>query len=1075
MKGSTVYLSMSFAGMLLIGAIWQQISEEAQPVPEIIPIADRLSLFSPTVQSPELQQTISFTDKTFLSGLTHRHTQKKDKISSFEDSLGAGVCVADFNNDGWDDLFFVSGSGNHRHFGRDIWWQDAIPNQFYRNENGEYFTNITDEFDFKKSFFGIACAIADLNNDGWVDIIVANKGANLIYENLGDGIFTVHETAFTPEPSLFSTSVLVDDVNGDGKQDVLFGNYVAFTQEQNVLELNAGFDTQKNINFDPALYDAQPDTLFINSGDFTFELSSKNFEPNRHGRTLGFFENEQIIALNDKGSPSQIISELNNSSPLSSIVVNARDAEKIESPAKESEPLLLFSDAIKGGIFAFSFKDKLLNDKSWDLAINDEQRLYANTWSILTADFNLDGNEDLYLANGSSMPHPDTNQTAIGQNNILLKANRATRQFEEQPQENERVLSARGGAVFDFNLDGKMDVVISNNNDYPSLLLNTTNTDANWIGIKCIPVNKCQHAQIEVNGKKYTDPFAVKQAFGSQSALSFNAPIQQPQEAKIVLVSESNTSITITGKNQYFLVDLNTKEASSIKRQPSDETDIPTAIEEYIYLLNKPNRNARATVLENRLQDIDDNNKLLVLEALKTAQNRQFFQLADLWSGSENTTVAVAAIDLLKDLEMEQSIPGLLNLTRVKNEQIACQSIKTFQFFYWKDEAAIERKKWAESALIKILNETSTKKTACAIDALAESESYRALAPLTRILNGSDDYLSMKAARALGMLRQTEAAQSLKQTMVTHQSPFVRAESLIALTRLAVDLGDVNIQDIKTDDKLFNAALIYSLQNADDGVAVNQLIAKLYSANLDANYKIFSRLSNEELFKLYRLMTDRMKQNAETIDQELFQVLEENQFTALDDPNYVPLIAKLGDSQKLQILQGMQPDRIIQSIGNNSGLFQALCNFDDKNVNYNLCAAHEVKDQLGSVELSSILRSALNSGNYYLANALSLLHHNQRAYGIAFNQLINDSRLQSSELLFALRHFVIKPENFGNIQTKLHNFSDAEQLQILRNVQRHATEKDFTLWIKDVAQSANSEPLKFFSLTYIDKYHKEQK
>lgn len=1075
MKGSTIYLSMSFAGLLLIGAIWEKISEEAQPVPEITPLVDRLSLFSSTLQATEPRQAISFVDKTFISGITHRHTQKKDKISSFEDSIGAGVCVADFNNDGWDDLFFVSGSGNHRHFGRDIWWQDALPNQFYRNVNGEYLTNITEELDLKKAFFGIACAITDLNDDGWVDIVVANKGPNLIYENLGSGKFVVHETAFTPEPSLFSTSILIDDVNNDGKKDILFGNYVAFTQEQNVLELNAGFNTQKNINFDPALYDAQPDTLFINKGNFNFVLSTTLFEPNRHGRTLGFFKEEKIIALNDKGSPSQIISELSMPGPLSSIVVNSRDAEKTQAPAEGREPLFVFSDAIKGGIFAFSFTDKLLNDKSWDLAINNEHRLHANTWSILTADFDLDGYEDMYLANGSLMPHPDTNQTSIGQNNIVLKANRTTGKFEEQPQVHERVLSARGGAVFDFNLDGRMDVVIANNNDYPSLLVNSTNTNTNWIGIKCIPINKCQSALLEVNGIRYDAPFAVKQAFASQSAVSFIAPIEQADVATIDLLSDDNTSITFTGKNQYFQIDLNEKTFSPINHQPSDEISVPVAIEEYIYLLNRPNRAARATVLEHRLQNIDDENKLLVLSALTKAQNRQFFQLADHWSGSNNAVVAMAAIDLLKNLEMEQAIPRLMNLIQNSNELIACRAIQAFQYFYWKDEAAIERKKWAEAALIKVLHESSKEKIACAIDALAESESYRALAPLINILQGSDDYLAMKAAYALGMLRQTEATQQLRQSVVEHRSPFVRAESLIALTRLSVDVSDVSAQDLTEDNKLFNAALIYSLQNADDGVAVSQLITELYEKNLGANYKVFSYLSNKQLFILYRLMATRMAKNGEATDQELFQILADNQFADVGDPKYIPLITQLGDSQKLQILQEMQPVRLIQSIANNSGLFQALCNFDDKGVDHNLCAALDAKGTLSSNALSDLLRTALNSGNYHLGTALSLMNHNHRVYGVALNQLIADNRLQASELLFALSQFIIKSENLTTLQPKLADFSDTEQLQILRNIQRHLPEKDFMLWISDVSRSTNSEPVKFFSLTYIEKRAKEIK
>jgi hypothetical protein len=254
---------------------------------------------------------------------------------------------------------------------------------------------------------------------------------------------------------------------------------------------------------------------------------------------------------------------------------------------------------------------------------------------------------------------------------------------------------------------------------------------------------------------------------------------------------------------------------------------------------------------------------------------------------------------------------------------------------------------------------------------------------------------------------------------------------------------------------------------------VSQLASKILSKHPGNNYKAFSYLSTEQLFALYSLMAPRMTTNVEILDQDIFQVLSEDQFSALDSTKYISLVAQLGDTQKVKILQGMQPDHLFRSIGENRALTEKLCDFRDKEIYQDLCAALHVKDITNPMVLSDSLRNALNSGNTRLAKALSIIHGDQRVYGIALNQLINDSRLQSAELFLALSQFFIKPENFGNIQAKLQHFSDAEQLQILRNIQRHSSEKDFTLWISNVSQSTKSKSVKFFSLTYTNKSHKE--
>lgn len=1078
MKGSTIYLSMSFAGLLFIVTIWQQASREAEAIPEITPLKERLSFLHPPSKTLDSQYDVSFLDRTFLLGITHRHTQKKDKISSFEDSLGAGVCVADFNNDGWDDLFFVTGSGNRRHFGKDIWWQDGLPNQFYLNMNGKYFSNITNNTDIEKSFFGIACAISDLNDDGLVDVVVANKGGNIIYENLGNAKFRLHENAFFQDPKLFSTSILIKDFNGDSKKDILFGNYVTFSQEQNVLELNAGFNTQKNTNFDPALYDAQPDSLFIGQGNFQFVENQNHIEPNKHGRSLGFYaEDDSILVLNDKGSPSQIALKSHEDSRLKSVVVNARDAERVLTPNNQKS-LLLASDAIRGGVYAFSLTSDTSNDESWDYAVNDEHRLHANTWSILSADFNRDGAEDVYLANGSLMPHPDTAQTSTGQKSFVLSADKKKGQFVEQSQKNMRNLSARGGATFDINLDGKIDVVLANNNDYPSLLVNQSSITSPWLGLKCVPSNQCMDISISVNENVFRAPFKIKQAFASQSGNQFLIPLAVDEDATVNVLRNDRVLFSFTGKNHYFLLDLTQKSARSLVSEKLNAThNLYSTIEEYLYLLSGKERTSRAVELENLLIDVSDEQKLLILDAIKLYKNRLYFQLADAWATDKNKSVSLAAISVLEALELEQSIPTLMNLIESIDDEISCKAIGAFQFFYWKDEAVTERKNWGESAIIRALDSSHQQKVGCAIDALAESESYRALAPLINHLRGHDDYIAMKAARALGMLRQTEVVGDLKFVLSNHTSPFVRAEALIALTRLNAHLTTTELKGItQAENELFNSALLATLENSDDGVVVNSLIPSLFKEGIDSRFTSFTLLKTDQLYAVYKKTTDRYRnsdRNPTLATQDIFDVIQFDEFSSLSDPKTISLISTLEDSQKVQIIEQLSIRQLLQILISLPHLTESLCKYRETQISNNRCNLIKASRGTTPEHISTELRQALNSGKYEDAQLLSALYAKSTSYSVAINRLINDTRLQVTERQFLLNHFVLNINNLQSITSHLINMDEENQLKILRNIQDHAAPTVFTSWLNEYADLSNFDSVKFFASRLAGRTQKE--
>ena len=66
---------------------------------------------------------VQFTDLTLSSGLFFTHQQGDQTLTGINESLGSGACVLDYDNDGWQDLFLVNGSGQSRFYCKTQWWQ----------------------------------------------------------------------------------------------------------------------------------------------------------------------------------------------------------------------------------------------------------------------------------------------------------------------------------------------------------------------------------------------------------------------------------------------------------------------------------------------------------------------------------------------------------------------------------------------------------------------------------------------------------------------------------------------------------------------------------------------------------------------------------------------------------------------------------------------------------------------------------------------------------------------------------------------------------------------------------------
>ena len=140
--------------------------------------------------------------------------------------MGSGVGVLDFDGDGWLDLWLVQGGPLRERSG-------SLPgDRLFRNvSNGEAlrFTDVTEDAGVVATGYGMGIATGDIDNDGDLDVFLANYGENQCYENLGDGRFKdiTATVGFTGDD--FSVSASFADINGDGLAELYVANYLEYT------------------------------------------------------------------------------------------------------------------------------------------------------------------------------------------------------------------------------------------------------------------------------------------------------------------------------------------------------------------------------------------------------------------------------------------------------------------------------------------------------------------------------------------------------------------------------------------------------------------------------------------------------------------------------------------------------------------------------------------------------------------------------------------------------------------------------------------------------------------------------
>ena len=258
---------------------------------------------------------IVFQNTAGPAGLTRWHhiagTPEKRLIL---EAKGPGVCLLDYDNDGWLDIYLVNGSTYDALAGKAASPQAAL---FHNNHDGT-FTDVTEKAGVANDRWGYGCAVGDYDNDGWPDLYVTNYGQNRLYRNNHDGTFTdVAEKAGvevgTAQQPIWSAGATFGDYDGDGRLDLFVDGYAQIDLADPPLpwSKSAGFGSCQfrgvSVMCGPRGLKGEHDHLFHNNGDGTFTDVSKKLgvdDPNGYYGLGALF-----VDVNGDGRPDLLVAD----------------------------------------------------------------------------------------------------------------------------------------------------------------------------------------------------------------------------------------------------------------------------------------------------------------------------------------------------------------------------------------------------------------------------------------------------------------------------------------------------------------------------------------------------------------------------------------------------------------------------------------------------------------------------------------------------------------------------------------------------------------------------------------------
>jgi hypothetical protein len=408
----------------------------------------------------------TFEDVTDKARINFRHSFGEKKLSSMLEATGSGCAWIDYNNDGYLDLYTVSGrylEGVTKFSKPD--GMDAT-NHLYRNNGDGTFSDVTAEAGVPGRGFGIGVTVGDYDNDGFEDIYVTNWNSSILYHNNGNGTFSdVTERAGVQNPH-FGTGAAFFDYDRDGKLDLYVGNYLKFDPNAKMLYFTA--DAFPG----PLDYEGDADRLFHNNGDGTFtDVSHRAGIDNPLGRAMGLttgdYDNDgwpDVYIAND--TMESYMYHNNHDGTFTNVAPDVNTAFGANGEATSAmNPIfgdynndgwqdLFVSDMRYHRLFLNPGPKGFWLDTTVETGVAQVSGQYV-AWGDGFFDFDNDGWKDLFVVNGGLhwlVPMEDSLLRNNGDSTFTDVSNQVGSYFESKFKK-----VGRGACFADYDNDGYMD------------------------------------------------------------------------------------------------------------------------------------------------------------------------------------------------------------------------------------------------------------------------------------------------------------------------------------------------------------------------------------------------------------------------------------------------------------------------------------------------------------------------------------------------------------------------------------------------------------------------------------------
>ncbi len=424
-------------------------------------------------------------------GLDFVHSIGDDHLNNIIESVGGGAAFLDYDQDGYMDIYVCSGTWIEG-FSKMKKPEELPHNCLYRNRGDGTFEDVTKKSGAGDPWYSMGITIGDYNNDGYPDIYVVNYGPNVLYKNNGNGTFTnVTKRAGVAGGNECSVGAVWFDYDNDGFTDLYIGNYLTFDPDYKYFYAPDGFPA-------PLAYDAQPDVLYHNNGDGTFEdVTKKMGIADVDGRAMGvgsvdydndgfmdvfvandhslnyLWHNDSGKGFTDRGTMSgTAFSQAGEATVSMSVDFADYNGDGLMDMFKSDDSYCSLYENMGNGLFS---------DKANSAGISMATAQFVG-WSSSFLDYDNDGLIDLFKINGA-LKH------LYGMEDQIFK-NEGNGKFKDISMELgsyfRKELVGRGLCMGDYDNDGDIDAFIVNLNDYAVFLRNNKGNQNNWLAINLI-------------------------------------------------------------------------------------------------------------------------------------------------------------------------------------------------------------------------------------------------------------------------------------------------------------------------------------------------------------------------------------------------------------------------------------------------------------------------------------------------------------------------------------------------------------------------------------------------------------